>query len=209
MNYKVTAITAFYNEENYIREAVDSLLMQSIGFRDNIQLVLINDGSTDSSREICEEYAREYPDNITLINKENSGVSDSRNLGMQYIRGKYTVFFDGDDIWEENAFQAIYDSFESFGDAVDTCTCRIKYIGDFRNRVYPLDYKYDKGRRISDLMAEPENIQITIGNVVFRSDVLKGRQFDSSMTYCEDSWFANEIIADKAAMGIIPDAVFY
>ena len=209
MKFKITAITAFLNEERYLAEAIDSLLAQSIGFEENVQLVLINDGSTDNSRGICEEYVSRFPDNITLINKENSGVSDSRNLGMNYIQGKYTVFFDGDDIWDKNAFQAIYDSFESFGDAVDTCTCRIKYIGDFKNRVYPLDYKFDKGRRITDLMKEPANIQITIGNVVFRSETLKGKLFDTDMTYCEDSWFANQIIAEKAAMGIIPDAIFY
>ena len=209
MKFKITAITAFLNEERYLSEAIDSLVAQSIGFEENVQLVLINDGSTDSSRGICEEYVSRFPDNITLINKENSGVSDSRNLGMNYIQGKYTVFFDGDDIWDKNAFQAIYDSFESFGDAVDTCTCRIKYIGDFKNRVYPLDYKFDKGRRITDLVKEPANIQITIGNVVFRSEALKGKLFDTDMTYCEDSWFANQIIAEKAAMGIIPDAIFY
>ena len=209
MIYKITAVTALYNEEKNIRESIDSLLAQTIGFEENIQLILINDGSKDNSLEICKEYRDRYPDNITLIDKENSGVSDSRNVGMQYIQGKYTVFFDGDDIWEKDAFQAIWDSFESFGDAVDACTCRIKYIGDFKGRVYPLDYKYDKGRRIADLMKEPENIQITIGNVVFRSEALKGRLFDTDMTYCEDSWFANQIIADKAAMGIIPDAIFY
>lgn len=209
MNYKITAVTALYNEEKNIRESIDSLLAQTIGFEENIQLILINDGSKDNSLEICTEYRDRYPDNITLINKENSGVSDSRNVGMQYIQGKYTVFFDGDDIWEKDAFQAIWDSFESFGDAVDTCTCRIKYIGDFKDRIYPLDYKYDKGRRIANLMEEPDCIQITIGNVVFRSEALKGHQFDRNMTYCEDSWFANQIIAEKAAMGIIPDAIFY
>ena len=156
MDYKITAVTALYNEENNIREAIDSLIAQTLGFEENIQLILVNDGSKDNSLQICTEYRDRYPDNIILINKENSGVSDSRNKGMQHIQGKYTVFFDGDDIWEENAFQAIWDSFESFGDAVDTCTCRIKYIGDFADREYPLDYKYDKGRRIANLMEEPD-----------------------------------------------------
>ena len=209
MKYKITAITALYNEEKNIRESIDSLLAQTIGFEENIQLILINDGSKDNSLEICEEYRDDYPNNITLINKENSGVSDSRNIGIQHIQGKYTVFFDGDDIWEENAFQAIWDSFESFGDAVDACTCRLKYIGDFKDRVHPLDYKYDNGRRIANLIDEPDCIQLTIGNVVFRSESLQGRRFDKSMTYGEDAWFANQIIAEKVAIGIIPDAIFY
>lgn len=209
MDYKITAVTVFYNEEKYISQAIDSLLGQTIGFQENIQLVLVNDGSTDNSRAICEEYVSRYPENITLIDKENSGVSDSRNLGKKYIKGKYAVFFDGDDIWEADAFRTFYDAFESFGDNVDVCSCRIQYIGDFAGRTYPLDYKYSKGVRIADLMKEPDAIQITIGNVVFRSEVLAGRVFDTDMTYCEDSWFVNQVMAEKAAMGVIPDAVFY
>ena len=98
MPFKITSVTSLYNEENNLREAIDSLFAQTIGFEENIQLILINDGSKDNSLEICKEYRDRYPDNITLIDKENSGVSDSRNVGMQYIQGKYTVFFDGDDI---------------------------------------------------------------------------------------------------------------
>ena len=75
--YKFSIIMAVYNVENYVAEAIDSLIAQDIGFEENVQLILIDDGSKDKSGEICDEYASLWPNNIVSLHKENGGVSFS------------------------------------------------------------------------------------------------------------------------------------
>ena len=123
--FTISVIMPIYNVEDYLREAVDSVINQTVGFEDNIQLVLINDGSTDSSEEICKEYKEKYPDNITYIYKENGGVSSARNMGFDLVEGKYVTFLDPDDKWEENSFLNAYNFFEKHYDEIDVLAARI------------------------------------------------------------------------------------
>ena len=76
--YKFSIVTAVYNVEDYVAETIESIIKQDIGF-ENIQLILVDDGSPDGSGAICDEYAKKYPDNITVVHKENGGVSSARN----------------------------------------------------------------------------------------------------------------------------------
>jgi glycosyltransferase involved in cell wall biosynthesis len=92
--YDFSVIIPVYNVENYIDEAIESVIGQTVGF-ENIQLILINDGSSDKSGEYCEDYV--HFRNIVYINKENEGVSATRNRGIELATGEYTAFLDGDD----------------------------------------------------------------------------------------------------------------
>jgi glycosyltransferase involved in cell wall biosynthesis len=99
--YLVSCIIPVYNVEKYLTEAIESVLNQSIGFEENIELVLVNYGSTDSSDEICRTYFERYPGNIVYIKQENKGVSAARNAGLDIATGEYVAFLDGDDRYEE------------------------------------------------------------------------------------------------------------
>ena len=204
----ISVITPVYNVEDYLQEAIDSVTQQTIGFSENIQHILINDGSPDNSGEICKRYRDKYPDNVVYVEKENGGVSSARNEALKYVKGRITVFLDGDDIWEKTAFQKIADFFDEHGDEVDVCSCKMIYIGDFARKVHPLDFKFSGPSRIVDLEKEPEYICVTVGNTVFRSESIASLRFDEDMKYCEDSWFLNQAIAEKMKLGIISDAVF-
>ena len=95
----VTAIAIFLNEERYLTEAIESVIAQTY---DNWELLLVDDGSTDKSRAIALEYVKQYPDKIRYLehpNRENRGMSASRNLGLKEARGKYISPIDGDDVW--------------------------------------------------------------------------------------------------------------
>ena len=72
--YKFSIVMAVYNVEPFLREAVDSVLAQDIGFEENVQLILVDDGSQDCSGAICDEYKEQFPNNILVIHKENGGV---------------------------------------------------------------------------------------------------------------------------------------
>ena len=83
--YKVSVVMPLYNVANYLDEAIDSIVNQTIGFEENIQLVLVNDGSPDNVSVICQKYKEQYPDNVVYLEQPNSGVSAARNNGIQYI----------------------------------------------------------------------------------------------------------------------------
>ena len=101
MNSEVlfSIIMPVYNVENYIEESINSILSQSLK---DYELILVNDGSTDSSPKICEEFSRNN-DNVIVIHKTNGGLSDARNKGLLQAKGKYVIFIDSDDFWDDNS----------------------------------------------------------------------------------------------------------
>ena len=136
--YTFSVVIPIYNVGMYLEEAIDSIICQSIGFKDNIQLVLVNDGSTDNSAEICHRYKEKYPQNIVYIEKENGGVSSARNEGLKYVKGKYVNFFDGDDKWGKDSFKRVKKFFEENYDKIDVVACRLYYFGRQNGFKHPL-----------------------------------------------------------------------
>lgn len=96
---KVTIIVPIYNAEKYIEECIQSVQSQTFT---NWELLLIDDGSTDNSSNICENYAQNDK-RIRIIHKPNTGVSDTRNYGLDIAQGKYIIFLDADDYWYDNS----------------------------------------------------------------------------------------------------------
>lgn len=106
---KISVIVAVYKAEKYIHRCVDSLLNQT--FKD-YEILLIDDGSPDSSGEICDEYA--HKDNsIRVFHKENGGVSSARQYGIDHAQGKYTIHADPDDWVEPNMLEKLYEKAEA------------------------------------------------------------------------------------------------
>lgn len=100
---KYSVIIPVYNSENTLERCLDSLVCQ---LRDDIQVILVNDGSTDSSRAIAAEYAGKYP-SLQLIDQENSGVSHARNVGLSLACGEYITFLDSDDYLRKDYFATL------------------------------------------------------------------------------------------------------
>ena len=95
---KISVIIPVYNVEKYIHQCIDSVLNQTYK---KLEIILVNDGSTDSSGVICDEYTKRDK-RIRVIHKENGGLSDARNAGMKIASGEYTVFLDSDDFWTDS-----------------------------------------------------------------------------------------------------------
>ena len=98
-----SVIIAIYNTGRYLDDSIGSLLNQTIGL-DKIQIILINDGSTDNSEEICLKYQMEYSNNIIYKKIEHGGVSRARNVGLEFAKGEFINFLDADDKWDSQAF---------------------------------------------------------------------------------------------------------
>ena len=108
-NIKISVIVPVYNVEKYLHQCIDSILAQTLK---DIEIICINDGSTDSSLEILKEYAK-IDNRIIIINKENQGVATARNDGIRMAKGEYITFLDSDDWFELNALELIYNKIKN------------------------------------------------------------------------------------------------
>ena len=103
---KVTVIVPIYNVEKYLARCIDSLVNQTLN---EIEIVLVNDGTKDSSGKIAMQYAKQYKEKIIYLEKENGGLSDARNYGLAYAKGEYIAFLDSDDYIEKDAYEKMYE----------------------------------------------------------------------------------------------------
>lgn len=103
---KLSIIVTVYNGEQYLARCIDSLLKQKL---EDYEIVIINDGSTDASDSIIQQYQATYPDKICYLAKENGGVSTARNEGIKVSRGEYITYVDCDDYVEENCYRRLYE----------------------------------------------------------------------------------------------------
>lgn len=102
---KVSIVVPVYNVEKYIRKCMDSLVNQSL---QDIEIIAVNDGSTDNSISILNEYKEKFPNIIKVYSKTNGGLSDARNYGMKYATGEYIAFVDSDDYVERDMYEKMY-----------------------------------------------------------------------------------------------------
>lgn len=91
---KVSVIVPFYNVEGYIEKCLETLVNQTL---QDIEIILVNDGSKDRSVNIVKKFQRNYPEKIVYLEKENGGLSDARNYAIPYAKGEYIAFLDSDD----------------------------------------------------------------------------------------------------------------
>ncbi len=120
---KVSIIVPVYNSQEYLRECADSLVKQTL---QDIEIIFINDGSTDESLKILEAYQKQYPDKVVLKSKENGGQASARNLGIGMATGEYIGFVDSDDSVDVKMFERLYETAKK--DNSDFVECSYKYL---------------------------------------------------------------------------------
>lgn len=114
---KVSVIVPVYNVEKYLRKCVESIKNQTY---QNLEIILVDDGSTDSSGNIC-DYLSQTDDRIVVIHKENAGLSDARNAGMDISTGDYIGFVDSDDYIDEDFYEILVANLEKYNADVSCC----------------------------------------------------------------------------------------
>ncbi len=207
--FKFSVVMPVYDVEMYLEESILSVVDQTIGFKDNVQLILVNDGSPDNSAEICLKYKEKYPDNIVYIEQENSGVSAARNNGLKAVEGKYVNFIDSDDLWDKDAFEKVYEFFEENEKKTDVVTVGIKEF-EAIEKDHITNFRLRKGNRVADLFAldEVNSVVLQVASSFFKAKALNGVEFKHGLKYGEDSLFVNTVIMERMTVGFISD-VFY
>ncbi|KRM08300.1 glycosyltransferase [Liquorilactobacillus ghanensis DSM 18630] len=105
---KISIVVPVYNVAEFLPACLDSLVQQTFRLQD-YEVILVNDGSTDNSAQICQDYVKRYPALLQLLTKENGGLSDARNYGLARCQGQYVLFIDSDDYVERKMLERMYD----------------------------------------------------------------------------------------------------
>lgn len=204
--FKFSIIMSVYKVEDYIVEAVDSVINQDIGFKKNIQLILVNDGSPDDSEKYCLDYQKKYPDNVVYIKKENGGLADARNVGLEYVKGEIVNFCDPDDILEKNVCTLVYKFFKKHED-VDLASIRIRTFEAQTGFGHALNFKFSK-TRVIDIFEEPNCVQLSAATSFIKASALKGLKYNTSLKVSEDFPYIGELILNAGKYGVIREAIY-
>ena len=200
-----SVIISIFNTGRYLDDSIGSLLNQSIGF-ENIQIILINDGSSDNSENICLKYKEKYKNNIIYFSIPHSGVSVARNIGLNYAKGLFINFLDSDDKWDSETFKIVY-LFFKLNKNIDIVGGRMKYF-ESRDNYHFLDYKF-KNSRIVNLNKDYDCIQLSASSSFFRFSSIKGKTFNKGIFSGEDVRFISNLLLIKPIIGLITEAIYY
>lgn len=201
---KVSVIIAVYNVEKWIRRCLDSLLVQT--FKD-FEVILVDDGSTDTSGKICDEYASKDK-RFRVIHQKNQGVAVARQVGIDNARGEYTIHCDPDDWVEPDMLESLYD--EAVRSKADIVFC---------------DYYWDKpnGTIVKHVMPRASNMDTLTGLVdgsihgslclkLIKRELYKkyGVHFVPSMNYMEDCYVCCAFLMHKEVrIAYVPKALYH
>ena len=209
-NFNFSVVMAVYNVGYYLKEAIDSLINQTLSFEENIQLILVNDGSLDNSLEIAQEYQERYPKNIIVLSKENGGVSSARNFGLKYATGKYVNFMDSDDIVSPNTFEDAINFFLKYpSDDYDLISFPVEFFEAWSGNHF-LNYKFTESTSdFVDLHKQPHFYQCYSTSIFIKREAIDDIEFDSRLIHFEDAVFTNKILMKKMKYGLLKDATYY
>lgn len=208
-NPLISVVIPVYNAEKYLKECIDSVIGQDIGFVDNIELILVNDGSVDSSSKICMDYESKYPSNIVYVYQKNSGASHARNTGIDAARGDFICFIDSDDYISKDSFSSVMGFFKNASKNVDVAVIRVVQVGS-KNRERPINRKFDQGTRVVDLN-NPEwfDIYPRVAPSFIRSSIAKKYKFNEDIRFYEDTRYLNEVVSRTMKLGVVNRGVYY
>lgn len=203
-------IMPVYNAQDYIREAVDSIIGQSLPFKENIQIHLIDDASSDGSLEICREYEKAYPENIIVTHfEENRGVSAVRNFGLKACRRKRGIvagFVDCDDCLDKDAIKIIKEFLENHT-KINLVSSEMHYFGA-REGEHKSNWRFEE-REVVDIAENFNYPQYYIGGVFLRGRALKSIRFDENMNFWEDAMAINKVIIKEGKYGLAKGAIYH
>lgn len=170
-NIKLTIAVAIYNIENYLSKCLESLLNQTE--KNGYEILLINDGSTDNSREICEKYIRKGL-KAKIIDKENGGLTSVRNLSIDLAKGERILFLDGDDYIEKETIEIIFKEMEDY----DLLVFGFNWISEneiYKDERFVKNKIYDNKEKIDNLIFRKE-INPAVWNKIFKLDILRNNK---------------------------------
>lgn len=186
MTELVSIIVPVFNVEQYLPRCVDSLIRQSYS---NIEIILVDDGSTDMSSSICDEY-KEIDNRIIVIHKENGGLSDARNKGIEIAKGQYYMFVDSDDYISVSAVENMYSAIKKYDAQISACNM-IRFFDDKSSEPF---YKPCEGEKALTRAERFDTLyQPSACNKMFLRQLFEDVRFPKGKYY-EDTYVYHELV---------------
>lgn len=207
--YKVSVVIPVYNSEIFISNTLESLLNQIFPL-DDMEVLMIDDGSTDQSASICRTYADKCS-SFKLFQKENGGVSSARNMGIKYANGKYIMFLDADDTYSSETIKNVYAFFEKHYHEVDVVTFFLERYKLPEMQKLPPHMRYTvlNHTAVFDLNRR-DNIYIaqTTMNICIKNRMETNLFFDEKLKSAEDQKFVTSNLMGKMKIGYCHEAKY-
>lgn len=201
---KISLIIPVYNVRDYLFQCLDSLYKQ---IDETVEIILVNDGSTDDSLAICRKYVEKYP-NTKVIDKENGGLSDARNVGTDAATGDYIYYLDSDDWLAPNAIKTLYDF--AVENQCDIVQGGFYYAYDdhlLYDAKYNKPFVLERNKAMLELIKNDYVKNFAWGKL-YRTDIAKKHQFPKGKFY-EDAYWQHLIIHECNRYGIVPTPLYY
>ena len=185
-NYKLSVIIPAYNSHDYISRTICSILTSTI---DNVEAVIVDDGSKDNTKNVLDWYRERYPDFVKVTYKENGGVADTRNVGISKAIGKYIAFMDNDDIIRPRGFEKLYNMIEQTSS--DIAVSPIYRIDNDKYVIrHKLPFEQNKAINIEDylkrIFSDGFN-NIGVWNKLYKREIVQAHPF-GKLAYEDVSW---------------------
>ena len=207
MSCTFSIVTAVYNVEKYLEECIESVIGQDYDLS-KVQMILVDDGSTDGSGAICDSYAERYPQLVRAVHKKNGGVSSARNEGLRLAEGEYVNFLDPDDMLSGNSLKEAERFLLRHGEEVDMAAMPVYFFGA-RKGEHPLNYKFKKGSRVIDLAEELDAAQVHLNSAFTKRSALKDIRFDECLKWSEDEKVCLQALRRRQKLGVIAGASYH
>lgn len=197
MNPLISIIVPIYNQILYLDRCMKTILNQTY---DNLEIILVDDGSTDGSSELCDQYCQKYG-NIKVIHKTNGGISSARNAGIAEANGDYIGFVDSDDWISYDFYQSLYCLIKKYKADIASCSFQICNKFDYEDKQVYLSPVIDvftgddikKHYLESAIMSGRKSNDISCCTKLYKSKFIKKLQFAENMTY-EDVVFNAQLV---------------
>ena len=177
---KISVIVPVYNVENYLEKCLNSLVNQSL---EEIEILVINDGSTDDSQKIIDEFQKKFPQKIKAFSKENGGLSDARNFGIDRASGNFLAFVDSDDYVSEVMMEEMYHL--AMKNKAELVICNLQKVDENGNvtqkltQIPNLSEKIDLEKNFSVF----SDISYFACNKIFKRELFEGKRFQKGMHF--------------------------
>ncbi|EDO9706864.1 glycosyltransferase, partial [Campylobacter jejuni] len=187
---KYVIVSAVYNVEKYLDDFFKSVINQRLDFKNNILIILVDDGSTDNSANIIKKYQKKYQKNIIYLYKENGGQASARNLGLKYLKENdlnipWVTFTDPDDFLDRDYFYEV-DSFLKKQNNIAMVATNIIFYREKRKILYKdthaLNFKFKTQKSVYENIKLNENIQLSAASCFLKYNYLKDIFFDENLT---------------------------
>lgn len=190
MDNLISIIVPVYNVEKYLRRCVDSILAQTY---QNIEVLLIDDGSPDDSGKICDEYAQK-DSRVRVFHKENAGVSSARNLGLKEAKGDYVGFVDADDYIDNKMYEVLLNNLIKEQADISVCSYyQEDNQGVFQKHWPKDDYLVMNGEEQIKNLISNNYYTCSCWDRLFKRELIGDITFDESISFYEDYLFLYEV----------------